>query len=102
NYTDCEKEFRVIYNTFSELGLKSLSTKFMNNRDSGNMVIHTNWGFMLECRSAAHPESLVGEGLDFCLMVEAGRLHRNTFTEYIRPALSDKRGWSLTSGVPEI
>lgn len=102
NYPDCEKEFRVIFNTFKALGIDVVSSKFVNNKDSGTMVITTNWDFTVECRSAAHPDSLVGEGLDFVLMVEAGRLHRKTFTEYVRPALSDKRGWSVTSGVPEI
>lgn len=101
-YPDCEKEFRVVYNSLKALGVDDLSSKFLNNKDSGTMVIHTNWGFHLECRSAKNPDSLVGEGLDFCLMVEAGRLHRRTFTEYVRPALSDKRGWSFMSGVPEI
>lgn len=102
NYTDCEKEFRVVYDTFKKLGIEAVSSKFLNNIDNGNMHIATNWGFDLECRSAAHPDSLVGEGLDFVVMAEAGRLHRRTFTEYVRPALSDKRGWSLTTGVPEL
>lgn len=102
NYADCEKEFRIVYNTFKELGIDQVSSKFLKNTENGNMVIATNWGWILECRSAAHPDSLVGEGLDFVLMVEAGRLHRRTFTEYVRPALSDKRGWSLTTGVPEL
>ena len=66
------------------------------------MHIATNWGWDVEVRSAAHPESLVGEGLDWVLLVEAGRLTRTMFTQYIRPALSDKRGWSLATGVPEI
>lgn len=101
-YPDCEKEFRVVYNSLKALGVDDLSTKFVNNKDSGTMVIKTKWGFTLECRSAKNPDSLVGEGLDFVLLVEAGRLHRRTFTEYVRPALSDKRGWSLMTGVPEI
>jgi hypothetical protein len=101
NYTDCEKEFRVIYNTFKALGIEALSSKFLSNVDNGNMHIKTNWGFDVQCRSAAHPESLVGEGLDFVLMVEAGRHRKKMFTEYVRPALSDKRGWSMMSGVPE-
>ena len=101
NYPDCEKEFRIVYNTFKALGIDTVSTKFLKNVDNGNMHIQTNWGFDLECRSAAHPETLVGEGLDFVLMVEAGRHKRKTWTEYIRPALSDKRGWSLHTGVPE-
>lgn len=102
NYSDCEKEFRVVFDSLKKLGVDTVSRKFLRNVDSGNMQIATNWGWHLECRSAAHPESLVGEGLDFVLLVEAGRLLRKTFTEYIRPALSDKRGWSLMTGVPEI
>jgi hypothetical protein len=100
-YTDCEKEFRVIYNTFKALGIDQVSNKFLNNTENGNMRISTKWGFELECRSARHPESLVGEGLDFVLLVEAGRHKRKTFGDYVRPALSDRRGWSLMSGVPE-
>jgi hypothetical protein len=101
-YTDCEKEFRVVYNTFKKLGIDQVSNKFLNNVESGSMRIKTKWGFDLQCRSAKHPDSLVGEGLDFVLIVEAGRHHRRMFTEYVRPALSDKRGWSIMSGVPEI
>lgn len=100
-YTDCEKEFRVIYNTFRELGIDQISNRFLNNVENGSMRIATKWGFDLQCRSAKHPESLVGEGLDFVLIVEAGRHRRKMWGDYVRPALSDKRGWSLTSGVPE-
>lgn len=100
-YSDCEKEFRVIYNTLKSLGVDSLCRKFTSNPDSGDMHITTNWGFDLECRSAKHPDSLVGEGLDFVLMVEAGRHKRRTWAQYIRPTLSDKRGVSLHTGVPE-
>src|SRR6185312_10477566 len=100
-YTDCEKGFRVIYNSFRALGIDTLSERFLNNVENGNMHIKTKWGFDLQCRSARHPESLVGEGLDFVLIVEAGRQRRKMWGDYVRPALSDKRGWSLTSGVPE-
>lgn len=100
-YSDCEKEFRVVYDTFKKLGIDKISPKFLNNVENGSMHIRTSWGFDLECRSARHPESLVGEGLDFVLMVEAGRHKRKMWGDYVRPALSDKRGWSFTSGVPE-
>lgn len=100
-YSDCEKEFRVVYDTFKALDIDLVSNKFLNNVDNGNMHIQTKWGWDLECRSANHPETLTGEGLDFVLMVEAGKQKRKTWTEYVRPALSDKRGWSLHSGVPE-
>lgn len=101
-YADCEKEFRVLYDTFRKLGIDQVSSKFLHNVENGNMRVHTRWGFDVQCRSAKHPESLVGEGLDFVICAEAGRLHRNMFTEYVRPSLSDKRGWSLMTGVPEV
>ena len=100
-FKDCEKEFRVVYDTFTKYDVKASCTKFLKNVENGNMVIQTTWGWRLECRSALHPETLTGEGLDFVIMAEAGRHKRKTWTEYIRPALSDKRGWSLHSGVPE-
>lgn len=100
-YIDAEKEFRIVYDTFRAKGVDKHSIKFQNNVDSGSMHIKTTWGFELLCRSAKHPESLVGEGLDFVLMVEAGRHRRRTWGQYLRPALSDKRGWAIFSGVPE-
>lgn len=100
-YSDCEKEFRVIYDSLRALGVDQVSTKFSNNVENGSMHIKTKWGFDLQCRSARHPESLVGEGLDFVLLVEGGRHKRKMWGDYVRPALSDKRGWSFTSGVPE-
>lgn len=100
-YSDCEKEFRVIFDSLRALGVDEVSTRFVNNAENGNMHIKTKWGFDLQCRSARHPESLVGEGLDFVLLVEGGRHKRKMWGDYVRPALSDKRGWSFTSGVPE-
>jgi hypothetical protein len=100
-YSDAEKEFRIVHDSLKALGVDKVSTKFLNNTENGNMHIRTRWGFDLECRSARHPESLVGEGLDFVVMVEAGRHKRKMWGDYVRPALSDKRGWSFASGVPE-
>lgn len=100
-YTDAEKEFRIVYDSFRKLGIDKDALKFVNNPDNGSMHIKTSWGFELLCKSAKHPETLVGEGLDFVLMVEAGRHRRRTWGQYIRPALSDKRGWAAFTGVPE-
>lgn len=100
-YADAEKEFRVIYDSLRALGIDKYSIKFINNVNTGTMHIKTNWGFELICKSAQHPETLVGEGLDFALFVEAGRQKRRTWGQYVRPALSDKRGWAMFTGVPE-
>jgi hypothetical protein len=100
-YSDAEKEFRVIYDSLRRQGYDRDSIKFLNNSTTGSMHIKTSWGFELIGKSAAHPETLVGEGLNGVLMVEAGRHKRRTWGQYIRPALSDKRGWALFTGVPE-
>lgn len=100
-YTDAEKEFKVFYDSMRAQGVDRDCIKFLNNPDSGSLHIKTNWGFELLGRSAAHPETLVGEGLNFVLMVEAGRHKRKTWGQFIRPALSDRRGWAAFTGVPE-
>lgn len=100
-YTDAEKEFKLVYDQFRQLGIDKDAIKWQNNADSGSLHIITSWGFELIGKSAKHPETLVGEGLDFVLMVEAGRHKRKTWGQYIRPTLSDKRGWAIFSGVPE-
>lgn len=100
-YSDAEKEFKVVYDSFRALGIDRTSLKFVNNPDNGSMHIKTAWGFELLAKSAKHPETLVGDGLDFVLMVEAGRHHRRTWGQYIRPTLSDKKGWATFTGVPE-
>lgn len=100
-YSDADKEFGLIYDSLRKVGVERDSIKFLRNVDSGNLHIKTNWGFELIGKSAAKPESLVGDGLDFVLMVEAGRHKRKTWGQYIRPTLSDKRGWAAFTGVPE-
>lgn len=100
-YSDADKEFGLIYDSLRKLGVDRDSIKFLRNVESGNLHIKTNWGFELIGKSATKPDSLVGDGLDFVLMVEAGRHRRRTWGHYIRPTLSDKRGWAVFSGVPE-
>lgn len=100
-YDDAEKEFRIIYDHLRKAGVERDSIKFINNVDSGSMHIKTSWGAEILGKSAAHPERLVGEGLNWVLMVEAGRHKRKTWGQYIRPALSDRRGWAAFTGVPE-
>lgn len=100
-YSDAEKEFKIVYDSFEKIGIGRDSVRFQNNPDNGSMHIKTSWGFELIGKSAKHPETLVGDGLDFVLMVEAGRQRRKTWGQYIRPALSDKKGWAAFTGVPE-
>lgn len=101
-YSDSEKEFRVLYD-----GLKRLEVPFdrpgtYNNPDSGDMHVSL-WGgrFVVDAMSAKYPSTLVGEGLSGVIMAEAAKLKESVWTKYIRPTLADFKGWSIHSSTPE-
>src|SRR5262245_66428750 len=72
-YDLAEKEFRVIWDDMIiGLGLgRDKRIRRAYNKRSGEMYIEFPWKTRVECRSADHPENLVGERLDFDLMSEA-------------------------------
>lgn len=86
-----EKEFRVVWNDFKRLGLLSYCKK-SNSVHQGDMRIETPWGSVLEVVSADRQDSLLGEGLSHAIMSEAAKHSRNTYEQFIEPALSDLRG----------
>lgn len=102
NYSDAEKEFRVLYNdlTRQEFPLDRPGT--YNDPLGGNMHVSL-WGgiFQVHAKSAAHPESLVGEGLHGALLVEAAKIKEKVWTKFVRPTLGDFRGWADFTSTPE-
>lgn len=102
-YDLAEKEFRVVWNDMI-LGMgmgKDKRIKKAYNKRSGELYIEFPWGTRLECRSASHPETLVGDSLDGVIMSEAAKHKSDTWERYIRAALSDKRGWATFPTTPE-
>jgi hypothetical protein len=98
-----EKEFRVIWDDLivgQGLG-KDKRVKKAYNKRSGEMYIEFPWRTRLEVRSADHPELLIGEGLDGVIMSEAAKHRPATWERFIRPALSDKRGWADFPTTPD-
>lgn len=98
-----EKEFRIIWDDIMiKHGLiRDKRIKKAYNVKSGSMYIEFPWRTRLEVRSAQHPESLVGEGLDGAILAEAAKHKRETWERFIRPALADKRGWADFTTTPE-
>lgn len=98
-----EKEFRVVWNDLIiKLGLgKDKSIRRVYNKKQGNMVIEFPWQTRLEVRSADHPENLVGEALDGVIMSEAAKHKKETWEQFIRPSLADKRGFADFPTTPE-
>lgn len=98
-----EREFRVIWDTLKQYRLLGPETeiKGVYNRHNGKMWIQFPWDTRLEVRSADHPESLVGDSLHGVIMSEAAKQQHNTWHQYIRPALTDFKGWATFPTTPE-
>lgn len=97
-----EKEFRVFWHILVDVMKVPLDrSKTFNSLRTKDFRITTAWGSSVEVRSAEHPDSLVGEGLDFVIMAEAAKLKLSHWEKFIRPTLSDKRGSAVFVSTPE-
>lgn len=102
NYTDAEKEFRVLYNDLKRLKVPFDRPGTYYDARSGNMQVSLWEGrFLVQAKSGAHPDSLVGEGLHGVIMAEAAKMKGSVWSKYIRPTLADFGGWSLWNSTPE-
>ena len=102
NYSDSEKEFRVFWNDCVKLELPFDRPGTYNDPIGGNMHISLWDGkFQVHAKSAAHPESLVGEGLHGVVMAEAAKIKERVWTKFVRPTLNDFSGWAKLTSTPE-
>jgi hypothetical protein len=101
-YSDAEKEFRVLWNDLEKLEVPLDRPGSYNDPISGNMHISL-WGgrFLVHAKSAKYPQTLVGEALKGVILAEAAKLKPSVWTKYIRPTLADYRGSALFSSTPE-
>jgi len=98
-----EKEFRVIWDDLM-IGkgfARDKRIKKAYNKKQGDMYIEFPWQTRLEVRSAEHPENLVGDALNGVIMSEAAKQKEATWKKYIRPALTDFRGFATFPTTPE-
>jgi len=101
-YSDSEKEFRVLYNSLSRLEIPFDRPGTYNDPIAGNLHISCFGGtYQVHGKSAKYPETLVGEGLHGVILAEAAKLKERVWTKFIRPTLADYKGWSLHSSTPE-
>lgn len=66
-------------------------------KESEHLATFPNGGFV-RVRSADNPDSLRGEGLDLVVMDEAQNVDERTWTEVLRPSLTDRQGKALFIG----
>jgi hypothetical protein len=101
-YSDAEKEFRVIYNGLRRLGVPFDKPGTYNNPHGGDMHISLWDGlYKVDALSAKYPDTLVGEGVSGVVLSEAAKLKPMVWPKYIRPTLADFNGWSFMGSTPE-
>lgn len=66
----------------------------------GEARIEIPGGGSITIKTAASPVGLRGDGLDGVIFDEAAFADKEVWTEALRPALSDKQGWSLFTTTP--
>jgi len=101
-YSDAEKEFRVVWNDIKRMGIDFDKPGSYYNAETGALDISLFKGKLkIHGKSSKYPDTLVGEGLSGVVMCEAAKMKATIWTKYIRPALADFRGWSLWLSTPE-
>lgn len=101
-YSDAEKEFRVIWNTLRKLGVEFDKPGSYYNPEAGELDLSACKGtFQVHGKSAKYPGTLVGEGLSGVILAEAAKLKEIVWTKYIQPTLADFNGWALLTSTPE-
>jgi phage terminase large subunit len=94
-----EKVFREIYKTLI-CKLKYETVRKSYSPKSGSMYLEFPWGSVVEVKSADHPDSLMGEGLDWLVFDECASCKSAIWEQYLRPTLSDKKGWAMFITTP--
>lgn len=101
-YSDAEKEFRVLWNMLTKLEVPFDRPGSYNDPIGGSLHVSLwNGAFQVHGKSAKYPDTLVGEGLRGVILSEAAKLKERVWLKYIRPTLADFDGWSLHTSTPE-
>lgn len=101
-YTDAEKEFRKHWDLIKRIGIPMDKPGSYNDPHSGDMQLSLMKGkYLVLGKSAKHPERLVGEGLNGCVLAEAAKMKESVWSKYIRATLADFGGWSIHASTPE-
>lgn len=63
--------------------------------------IVTKWGAELQCVGLDKPQRIEGKPLDGIWITERADIKAGAYDANIRPALADRRGWSIEEGTPD-
>jgi hypothetical protein len=77
------------------------SLNWIESVNKSELTITLVNGSIIMLRSADNPDSMRGLGLDFVAIDEAADISKETWTEVLRPTLSDREGHALIAGTPK-
>lgn len=94
-YDLASKVFNYLVPMLEELtGNKGLSVQ------TSTLKLSLPWGTTVECKSADHPQSLLGEGVDFLIVDEAAEVPEEVWLMRLSPTLRDRKGSVLFITTP--
>lgn len=101
-YSDAEKEFRVLYDTLKRMDAVFDQPGTYYSPAGGQLSISMFDGaFQVHTKSAKLPTTLVGEALEGVIFAEAAKVKPIVWPKFIRPMLADYRGWAAFTSTPE-
>ncbi len=78
-----------------------LPFELIAKKNEVELIIKLTNGCTIELKGADNPDSLRGVGLDGCVLDEFAVMNPSIWSEIIRPALSDRKGWAMFIGTPK-
>lgn len=101
-YSDAEKEFRVLYDTLKKMNANFDQPGTYYSPAGGQLSLSMFDGaFQVHTKSAKLPTTLVGEALEGVIFAEAAKVKPIVWPKFIRPMLADYRGWAVFTSTPE-
>lgn len=70
------------------------------DQQTGPIEFEFSFGSVVEGKTADHPESLLGEGLDWLVFDESAKCKQSVWEYFLRPTLSDRDGECLFISTP--
>ena len=80
---------------------KKIPKEYISDYSKSDLWLELENGSMCFAKSADNPDSLVGEGLDLCIVDEAARVKAEAWEVSLQPALMDKDGDALLISTPK-
>ena len=86
---------------WDDLKTKMINCRWAKKINESDLTITLINGSKIHLRSADNPDSLRGISIDFLVMDECAMISQKTWTEVLRPALSDKQGHAMFITTPK-